>query len=392
MRVTKLNRFTFAEPSAAAMSTEHIYLLGMMQIGLVLVAAFFRIKPDASQGPALQVLKLTLLCDAASWLFYWYPEHSILLSISAFFAAANNWLVLCFAALRCQRRAPWQLAVGMTLLQALLYTSFTLQQHADYAMHTITVFVVLSIGPTIWLFWTQKAVRTVSDQWFCGVLAFWLSICLSRSLLLLWQPAWLLSSSLISQVVWPGVLVAYGLFAMTSYLEEIQQKLKIESLTDPLTGLLNRRGMLEMATGCLAYLQRHQQPGALLMIDLDHFKNINDQLGHATGDLVLQHVATAFKQELRQSDMLARVGGEEFLIFLPMVDGKVAAVTAERLLKCVTNLQLPELEIIQQRLTISIGVSLFGPEYDFLQQQQQADLALYRAKHFGRNRIEFATD
>jgi diguanylate cyclase (GGDEF)-like protein len=224
------------------------------------------------------------------------------------------------------------------------------------------------------------------------VLAFWLSIFLSRSLLLLWQPAWLLSSSLISQVVWPGVLVAYGLFAMTSYLEEIQQKLKIESLTDPLTGLLNRRGMLEMATGCLAYLQRHQRPGALLMIDLDHFKNINDQLGHATGDLVLQHVATAFKQELRQSDMLARVGGEEFLIFLPMVDGKVAAVTAERLLKCVTNLQLPELEIIQQRLTISIGVSLFGPEYDFLQQQQQADLALYRAKHFGRNRIEFATD
>ena len=372
------------------MSTEHIYILGMMQIGLVLVAAFFRIEPQSDQRLALQVLKLTLLCDAASWLFYWIPEHPLLLALSAFFAAANNWLVFCFAVLRCKRTVPWTFAITMMIVQATLYTGFSLQQHADFALHTITIFVLMSISPVIWLFWSQKPLRTVSDQWFCGVMVLWIAICLSRSLLLLWHPAWLLSSSLISQVVWPGVLVAYGLFAMTSYLEEIQQQLKRESLTDPLTGQLNRRGMTEAATSCLAYLQRHQEPGALLMIDLDHFKNINDQLGHATGDIVLQRVASTLKQQLRQSDMLARVGGEEFLIFLPMVDGAVAALTAERLLKCIATLKITELEIIQHRLTISIGVSLFNPNYDFLLQQQLADQALYRAKHFGRNRVEFA--
>ncbi len=372
------------------MSTEHIYILGMMQIGLVLVAAFFRIEAQPEQRLALTVLKLTLLCDAASWAFYWIPDQPVMLSLSALFAAANNWLVFCFAFLRCKRQVPWIFAASMTLVQTALYANFTLQQHTDYALHTITIFVLLSISPVIWLFWRQKPLRTVSDQWFCAVMGLWVAICLSRSLLLLLQPAWLLSSSLISQVVWPGVLVAYGLFAMTSYLEEIQHQLKRESLTDPLTGQLNRRGMLEAAHSCLAYLQRHQQPGALLMIDLDHFKHINDQLGHATGDLVLQRVATTLKQQLRQSDMLARVGGEEFLVFLPMVDAKIAALTAERLLHCIVELDIPELEIIQHRLTISIGVSLFGPDYDFSQHQQLADQALYRAKHFGRNRIEFA--
>ena len=373
-------------------STEHLYILAMVQIGLVLVAASYRIEPQASQRHTLQVLKLTLLCDAASWLFYWFPDHPQLLGISAFFAAANNWLVLCFAALRCQHKAPWRIAGLMTLLQAGLYTALTLQQHNDYALHTITLFVLLSISPVIWLFWTQKTVRTVSDQWFCVVMAIWIGICLSRSLLLVWQPAWLLSSSLISQLLWPGVLVAYGLFALTSYLEEVQQQLKQDSLTDALTGQLNRRGMFEAANSCLAYLQRQKLPGALLMIDLDHFKNINDQLGHATGDLVLQRVATTLKQQLRQSDMLARIGGEEFLIFLPAVDGKIAALTAERLRHSIANLSLPELAIIQQRLSISIGVSLFGPSYDFMQQQQMADQALYRAKHLGRDRIEFATE
>ena len=78
------------------------------------------------------------------------------------------------------------------------------------------------------------------------------------------------------------------------------------------------------------------------------------------------------------------------LIFLPMADDKIAAVTAERLLMAIAELAIPELQIIHRQLTISIGLSLFGPNYDFIQQQQQADQALDRAKHLGRNRVEFA--
>ncbi len=372
------------------MSTEHIYILGMMQIGLVLVAGLLRIEADSGQRSALRILKLSLFCDAASWFCYYFLEHPAMLIASALFAAANNWLLLCFALLRCGRQAPWTTALVMTLVQASLYSGFSLKHHDDLALHTMTLFVLVSICPTAWLFWKHKPLRTTSDQWFCAVLLVWILICVSRSLILIWQPAWLLAGNLTSQVLWPGVLVAYGLFAMTSYLEEIQAKLKRESFTDPLTNQLNRRGMQEAITSHLAYLQRHQQPGALMMLDLDHFKNINDQLGHATGDIVLQRVAHALKQQLRQSDMLARVGGEEFLIFLPMADDKIAAVTAERLLMAIAELAIPELQIIHRQLTISIGISLFGPNYDFIQQQQQADQALYRAKHLGRNRVEFA--
>ena len=373
------------------MSTEYIYILGMMQIGLVLAAALFRIQVEAKQQLALRVLKIALLLDASSWLFYLGAATPGWLALSALCASLNNWLVLSFVLLRCQQRVFWWPFLAAALLQASLYTVFSLQHQADWALHTMSAFALVTLIPGIWLLWRVKAPRTLSDQWLSVVLLLWLGICLFRSLLLLLEPSWLLSGNLVSQMLWPGVLVAFGIFAMTSFLEEIQQQLKQDSLIDPLTGLFNRRGLQEAVAASLAYVKRHQHTGALMMIDIDHFKSINDQWGHDIGDHVLFEVAQSLKRQLRQSDILARVGGEEFLIFLPMIDKAEAQLTAERLLASIIQVKLADLPQ-SYLLTISIGISMTTAEYDFELQRAQADHALYQAKHLGRNRIEFAAD
>lgn len=224
-----------------------------------------------------------------------------------------------------------------------------------------------------------------------SVFAAWLLICLLRSVMLLIAPEWLLSGLLISQSFWPAVSAGYCIFALTGYMEETQQKFKNEALHDPLTGLLNRRGLVNAIQGCLAYLQRQQHSAALFMIDLDHFKQINDKIGHEGGDEVLIAVAEVLQKQLRQSDVLARYGGEEFIVFLPQTDSDSAQLAAERLLLAVRHLQLPQLGG-QNGLSISVGITVFNADFDFDCQLRRADHALYQAKARGRDRIEFATD
>ena len=183
--------------------------------------------------------------------------------------------------------------------------------------------------------------------------------------------------------------MVYGILGIGGYLEEIQNRLRDEALQDPLTGLLNRRGLSEAVRACLCYLQRRSQPAALLMIDLDHFKQLNDQCGHDVGDQILMQLATALNRQLRQSDVLARFGGEEFVLFLPNTDQAQAGMIAQRVLLAVNQLPMPV--NAANPLSVSIGIALFGPDYDFASELKKADQALYRAKHLGRNRIEFAS-
>jgi diguanylate cyclase (GGDEF)-like protein len=139
-------------------------------------------------------------------------------------------------------------------------------------------------------------------------------------------------------------------------------------------------------------LQRKQQHAALLMVDLDFFKKINDAHGHDVGDLVLVEVADTLALQLRESDVLARFGGEEFLLFLPQTSTEQAKLVAERLLAAVNAMQLAVLAQSSQKLSISIGIANFGPDYDFASQLKRADQALYRAKDLGRCRIEIAAE
>ena len=167
------------------------------------------------------------------------------------------------------------------------------------------------------------------------------------------------------------------------YHEEIYQL----ATMDTLTGLYNRRHFLELLERELARTTSHRRPLALLIIDLDHFKLINDRYGHPAGDIVLKQVAAVLSGDTCDDFIMARIGGEEFAAVLPEHDVDQAAEFAQRLCDAIAALELSE-DAGAKRVTISIGVAGWLADManasDFL---RAADAELYRAKQSGRNRV-----
>ncbi|MFH8132916.1 sensor domain-containing diguanylate cyclase [Pantoea osteomyelitidis] len=160
-------------------------------------------------------------------------------------------------------------------------------------------------------------------------------------------------------------------------------RLNSEVQTDPLTQLLNRRGL----SAVLDYYQATQQPFAVLALDIDHFKKVNDSWGHDTGDTVIKQVAQTLHQRARQSDVVCRNGGEEFLMLLPDTSREEAQAIAERIRQNVADVTIP----VVGQVTISIGVAAWqGDGLPLEQSLKQADAALYQAKHAGRNCVVMA--
>lgn len=157
------------------------------------------------------------------------------------------------------------------------------------------------------------------------------------------------------------------------------------AITDPLTGIYNRR----FATEKLAQIAGGPDEFAVLMLDLDHFKQINDQHGHAVGDQVLTSIAQSLKSNLRDGDLLARIGGEEFLIALPGASPGQAIGTAERLRRIIDTMKIrAPATSLPVKVTLSIGlVHNNGVAVSIDTLMAKADAALYRAKSHGRNMV-----
>jgi diguanylate cyclase (GGDEF)-like protein len=167
----------------------------------------------------------------------------------------------------------------------------------------------------------------------------------------------------------------------------LHQQLQAAARTDAKTGLLNAGAWQREADTELARAQRSAEPLALLLIDLDHFKRVNDTYGHLVGDQVLLGVATTLCNQLREYDVIGRFGGEEFVVLLPGADTVEACRVAERLRSRVRRLAVPA-EDGTVNVTVSVGVSLFRTHgHDLIELLASADLALYRAKESGRDRV-----
>jgi diguanylate cyclase (GGDEF)-like protein len=198
----------------------------------------------------------------------------------------------------------------------------------------------------------------------------------------------------LSLLVMPGHADSLD-FVMVSSLDITERKrMNAELLqlatTDFLTGLPNRRHFMASLENEHARLQRELASCAsVLMLDIDHFKRVNDEYGHAVGDMVLRHLGTLMCQALRKVDVPGRVGGEEFAILLPGTDLAAAAVFAERLRRRVAESSLTTDGGILITITVSIGMAaMAGTDADSDAVLARADEALYRAKRGGRNRIE----
>jgi diguanylate cyclase (GGDEF)-like protein len=198
---------------------------------------------------------------------------------------------------------------------------------------------------------------------------------------------------------WVNVALVFAMFyGLAAYfraqvLRAERQLLKMATV-DPLTGLANRSQFHVRATAELARSRRERQPLSLMLADVDFFKRINDEFGHDAGDRVLRRLAELMQQALRESDVLARWGGEEFLALLPASDTDQARQVAERVRQAVASVQI---DIGGQLLqvTMSFGVAGLEPaldaETDLQSATLRADRALYTSKQNGRNRVTCAT-
>jgi diguanylate cyclase (GGDEF)-like protein/PAS domain S-box-containing protein len=192
------------------------------------------------------------------------------------------------------------------------------------------------------------------------------------------------SASLVEYEGEPAVFLS---FSDITRRKEIENELMRLAATDSLTGLLNRRAFFEHGEREVARARRNGKPLCLLMLDLDNFKLVNDTHGHAAGDEVLRNMAETMQNALRETDLLGRVGGEEFAAILPEAALAGATDTAERLRKAIEA----RATVCNGRkiyVTASIGVSQFqAPDEQLDEVLKRADQAMYKAKSKGRNRV-----
>jgi diguanylate cyclase (GGDEF)-like protein len=183
-------------------------------------------------------------------------------------------------------------------------------------------------------------------------------------------------------IIFSGV---FGRFFLKRY-TELTQQLKNENIQDPLTGLFNRRGLNLHFNKELENSDTASSPLSLILIDIDYFKKINDMYGHDIGDMCLTEIADTLSQAIRKNDIIARFGGEEFIIILPHTTKNETVAIAEELRVLICNQRFSSFNLA---LTITQGLTEYNKDNDnALKMIKRADKALYRGKDKGRNCIE----
>ena len=184
-------------------------------------------------------------------------------------------------------------------------------------------------------------------------------------------------------------LFVLSMASVNSYLRVLQQREALAQLatTDALTGAYNRRYLMEVGNYEVRRASRYGRPLSMLLIDADHFKDINDRWGHGAGDLVLKALSRTIEQNLRQTDVSARIGGEEFVVLLPETPLESAQTLADRLRVAIEMISVQVAANATAGLTVSVGVAMLRHDETLDQLMSRADRCLYDAKGMGRNQV-----
>lgn len=205
--------------------------------------------------------------------------------------------------------------------------------------------------------------------------------------------------TLIIAVIAPSTIapiVSWQYVSLSYRLRQANERLRVLSELDSLTSTLNRRTFMEVADKHLSLAARHGYPTSLMVLDFDHFKQVNDQHGHAMGDKVLIETVNVIRDTIRETDVIARIGGEEFILLLPHTAREGALLLAERVLQVVRQNQVSKDTMIHQehalpvdlQVTITIGGATCETSSTNLDEMMsRADNLLYTAKQAGRDRF-----
>ena len=307
---------------------------------------------------SLAVLGIALVASGP-W-FGWWPLLPLVVALVAF-AAAERWT---------ERLARPEYAV----FGAWVTTQVT-----------IAAAVALSEGPVgVGMCWMALPVVTLSARFSMKGVA--LGVCTTLALMLAVSFG-VHAERIVDDpplLIMPAALVI-GLAMLSTALMRSDMEHRNEAVVDPLTGMLNRKALAARVAELTQQSRVSGAPVGVIVGDLDHFKRINDSLGHSTGDAVLRDVAYVLRKQLRAFDLVYRLGGEEFLVLLPGSDLRETERRAERLRQSVDAGSM----VAGVRLTMSFGVSASsaGSEFEYDTVFAVADAALYEAKRAGRNRV-----
>lgn len=241
------------------------------------------------------------------------------------------------------------------------------------AGHDYLIYLAFTFAGSIYLFLDSRNARLIS--------------------ILLLVPAGVMVSSFLSTVhtvFFMGALTLTFLIMEFLYfiLYRQETRLREQTIRDPLTNAYNRRAMMDVLEHTAALSARHDTPSSILMIDIDHFKSINDDFGHAEGDTVLVNLVSALEQRLRTSDKICRYGGEEFVVLLIGAHANAAVNVANSIREMIAVKPLSR----KTAVTVSCGVAEAAPSESILQWLERADAALYRAKVSGRDAVCMADE
>ena len=310
----------------------------------------------------------------------------------------NTILVVAFAhivqALRAfNRRSDTSIAlvalVGVTIVGEILLTYVWPTLSGRIGLLSVVISTMLAIG--VHAIYRKPEAATRPEHMVATMLLIGVAILIVRAIVTPDTHIAVLTMSTPMQ----GVVFTYAslmpVIATSGFLlmcgERLNKDLARLATLDPLTGIFNRRTMAELAQKAVAASKRHGRALSLLVLDIDNFKRINDQFGHESGDLALCRVVELVRTELRESDLFARIGGEEFAVILPDADETSATAMAERvrLRLCNAGFAISGWPI---ELQVSIGVGTLGPKISDLETLfRHTDRAMYAAKRAGRNRV-----
>lgn len=322
----------------------------------------------------------------SAWVHWWTGNSSGQLLVAPLMLAWLNPVKRKSAPLRWPEFAALATGAAVALLLAYSNLSFTpaLVLVLGYALfafvYTVLVWIVLKRG--------IRAVTVVNM--LIAMLVVWLGVRSDGFMSNISAPERLFYVSFFMMVTG---LCTMTLFALSEERQDLIHQLTELSSKDSLTQLSNRRHFMEQCERELARARRLAQPVSLALLDVDHFKAINDRHGHTVGDQVLQMFARCCRAKLRASDLMGRVGGEEFALLLPDTNAHDAEAVVRQLLEMIAQQSVHVSDGIEVRITFSAGVVEMAPGASLETMYGAADQALYQGKRAGRNRVEvFRTD
>lgn len=369
--------------------------IGHLLSGILIIAYTFGKKRDLS----INLFLTSKLLELTAWILIIFRGHiddiySILFANYALIIGTTFEIVAFMALIGCYNQALRRIYISLVgSFVVLLYIIYLYHNVESYRVMLISLYIVILWSYPIWkLLMAHNA--SILQRIFAILYSLSLLAFLFRGIAVIkiGKSMTLLSSNFFNSIAFLSLYVVMLIGSIGFILlakEKADMKLFIAATYDQMTGIYNRASFIKNANAVVSLCARKERPISLLLIDLDHFKMINDTYGHKVGDIVLEEFCKAIKDQLRKYDLFGRYGGEEFLILLPETESNAALEIANRLRASIENKPVNIGDKISYTISIG-GVSIIPNQETSIENLfDLSDRALYQAKEKGRNRVEF---